>query len=162
MNDEYDEITKLMSLKRFERPPESFTEDFLVEFHQRQRRELLQKSSVSLFWERLMTHFEGWTAPNWGLAGAAAMVLVAAVTWMKPAEESTAARPLDRSGMVPASFQQQDSLTIMPFIVGPPDESKSVNQAKNGESEGGDLKKPNAPETKPPFSAKPFIQGNQE
>lgn len=151
-----------MALKRYERPPEGFTEDFLAEFHHRQRRELLQKSSVSLMWERLMTYFEGWSAPNWGLAGAAAMMLVAAVTWMRPAEESTAGQPLDRSGMVPASYQQQNDLTVMPFIVGPAEDAENVPQAKDGEQVDDKVKKPAQPEVKAPFSTKPYIQGKEE
>ena len=155
MNDDFEEMRKLMALKRFERPPEGFVDDFLAEFHHRQRRELLQKSSVSLLWERLMTWFEGWSAPQWGMAGAAAIFLVAAVSWMKPAEDATAGRPMERSGMVPASYRQPDDLTVMPFIVGPAEEQPATSD-KDGQKDKQDKA---APKVKPPFSTNPHIQG---
>jgi len=162
MNDDFEEMRKLMALKRFERPPEGFVDDFLVEFHHRQRRELLQKSSLSLFWERLMTYFEGWSAPNWGLAGAAAMVLVAAVSWMRPSNEPTAGQPMERSGMVPASYRQADDLTVMPFIVGPPEEG-TADEVKKAEAAKKAGQSPAIPsEVKPPFSTKPHIQGSDQ
>lgn len=158
MNEDFEELRKLMALKRFERPPEGFVEDFLAEFHERQRRELLQKSSLSLWWERLMTRLESWSAPQWGLAGAAAMCLVAAVSWLKPAEDATAGQPMDRTGAVPTSFRQSHDLTVMPFIVGPPDEqpSQSEEEAANKESAEPPAR------VKPPFSASPRIRGSDE
>lgn len=158
MNEDFEELRKLMALKRFERPPEGFVEDFLAEFHERQRRELLQKSSVSLWWERLLTRLESWSAPQWGLAGAAAMFLVAAVSWLKPAEDATAGQPMERSGAVPASFRQSEDLTVMPFIVGPPD-------GQAGESVEDAAKEPSSEtpaKVKPPFSASPRIRGSDE
>lgn len=69
---EFEKVRQLIRLKRFEQPGEDFTESFLREFHQRQRAEMLRKSSVELFMERLSTWWEHLMIPKWSLATAAA------------------------------------------------------------------------------------------
>lgn len=56
---QFDEVEKLLHLKRYEHPPEGFYERFLDDFHDRQRLEIMQRSAWSLFWDRVETWFWG-------------------------------------------------------------------------------------------------------
>ncbi len=69
---EFEETQKLIKLKRYEQPPAGYLEGFLGEFHQRQRAELMRRSSRSLFFERLATYFSGFGERRWLLATGAA------------------------------------------------------------------------------------------
>jgi hypothetical protein len=46
------EIGKLLRLKKYEQPPPGYFEDFLHEFHRRQRDELLRQPVWSVLWQR--------------------------------------------------------------------------------------------------------------
>jgi len=46
------EIGKLLRLKKFEQPPPAYFENFLHEFHRRQRDELLRQPIWSVLWQR--------------------------------------------------------------------------------------------------------------
>ncbi|HYF37975.1 MAG TPA: hypothetical protein VD994_21915 [Prosthecobacter sp.] len=77
---EFQEIQRLIRLKRFETPGEDFVEDFVNQFRERQRSELLRQSARGLLWERVNTYFEHLVAPKWAMAGATA-VLCFLGTW---------------------------------------------------------------------------------
>ena len=70
------EIQRLIRLKRYEQPPEGFVDEFLVNFHYRQRSEILRQSSLSLFWERLVTFMDGRAVQGMSLAGATVVLLM--------------------------------------------------------------------------------------
>lgn len=74
---DFENIQKLIRLKRFETPGEGFTEEFLKEFHQRQRAEMLKQSSIDLLAERVQTWWSHLTVPKWSLATAMAGVCLA-------------------------------------------------------------------------------------
>ena len=59
--DEFDdrEIARLLRLKRYEQPPPGYFEDFLHEFHRRQRDELLRQPLWRIFLERAHTFMLG-------------------------------------------------------------------------------------------------------
>ncbi|MFN0076899.1 MAG: hypothetical protein ACKVY0_10510 [Prosthecobacter sp.] len=78
---EFEDIQRLIRLKRFEQPGEGFTEDFLQQFHQRQRAEMLKQSSLELLWERTTTWWGNWLVPKWGMAFAAVAVCAMGL-WM--------------------------------------------------------------------------------
>lgn len=96
---EFENIQKLIRLKRFETPGEGFAEEFLREFHQRQRAELLKQSSVELLGERLQTWWHHLTVPKWALATVTAAVCLGSV-WLlggpsaRPAAAQASAAPL--------------------------------------------------------------------
>jgi hypothetical protein len=52
-NFDENEIGKLLRLKRYEQPPPGYFENFLHEFHRRQRDELLREPIWSVLWQRL-------------------------------------------------------------------------------------------------------------
>ena len=79
MNEKDNEISKLIGLKRYEKPEDGYFDDFLAEFQRRQRSELLQRSSRGLFVERLGTYFSdlfGSGRQQFAFAGAAACAVV--------------------------------------------------------------------------------------
>jgi hypothetical protein len=76
---EFEDIQRLIRLKRFEAPKEDFVEDFLAKFHERQRSELLRQSSLSLLWERVTTYFDDLVTPRMVLVPAAACVGLLAI-----------------------------------------------------------------------------------
>ena len=81
---DFEDIQRLLRLKRYEQPPEGFVEDFVRQFHHRQRQEIMRHSARGLLWERVSTYFEGLFAPTWRWAGATAVVLVGAFMVLKP------------------------------------------------------------------------------
>lgn len=81
---DFEDIQRLIRLKRHEQPPPGFVEDFVGKLQHRQRAELLQQSARGLLWERMNTYFEGLFAPKWGFAGATVMALVAVFFIFKP------------------------------------------------------------------------------
>jgi hypothetical protein len=82
---DFEDIQRLIRLKRHEQPPPGFVDDFVGRLQHRQRAELLQQSARGLLWERINTYFEGLFAPKWGFAGATVMALVAVFFVFKPA-----------------------------------------------------------------------------
>lgn len=81
---DFEDIQRLLRLKRYERPSDDFVEDFVSQFQQRQRQELMQHSARGLLWERVTTYFEGLFEPKWRWAGATAVALVTVFAVFKP------------------------------------------------------------------------------
>ena len=84
-DDEFQDIQRLIRLKRHESPGEGFTEEFLKHFHQRQREEKSRQTSLERFWESLSMRFEELFNPRWALAGAAAALVLLAAWLFMPA-----------------------------------------------------------------------------
>ena len=83
---DFEDIQRLLRLKRYEQPPEGFVDDFVRQFQQRQRQELLQQSARGLLWERVSTYFEGLLDPKWRWAGATAVALLTVFAVFKPTD----------------------------------------------------------------------------
>ncbi|MCB1277078.1 hypothetical protein [Prosthecobacter sp.] len=128
---EFESIQRLIRLKRFEQPGEGFTEDFLRQFHQRQRAEMLKQSSLELFWERATTCWDNLFVPKWGMVAAAACVCAMSL-WMlsRPVPESTPAvtsvpavaeKPfllkMDLSDLPMARMAEHDDATITDMLL---------------------------------------------
>ena len=75
-NENFSDVQQLIALKRHEQPDDAYFEEFLDEFHRRQRQELLQRSSRSLFFERVSTWFSGESKMRVVYAGGAAYAAV--------------------------------------------------------------------------------------
>ncbi|BDS08097.1 hypothetical protein NT6N_31370 [Oceaniferula spumae] len=94
-SENFKEVQDLIALKRYEQPDDAYFEEFLDEFHRRQRQELLQRSSRSLFFERVGTWFSGANKMRllYGGGLAYAAFMLAFVLWPKqndPAQLPTA------------------------------------------------------------------------
>ncbi len=85
-NDE--EIGKLLRLKRHEQPPPGYLDDFLHEFHRRQRAELLRQPLWRVAWQRAHDFMFQMNVPTLASypAAAAAIVVLATVLSLKVAE----------------------------------------------------------------------------
>jgi len=79
MDDEFKDLQRLLSIKRHEAPPPEYFEDFLFEFQQRQRAEMLKRP----LWRLALDRFEGalphFSLPRYAYASASAMAVAAAV-----------------------------------------------------------------------------------
>lgn len=128
---EFEDIQRLIRLKRFEQPDEGFTEKFLHQFHQRQRAEMLQQSSLELFWERATTWWSNLLVPKWGMVAAAVSVCAMSL-WLlshpggKTGVEVTAApvvpeKPfipkLDLSDLPLARMAEHDDATMADMLI---------------------------------------------
>ncbi len=81
--DNFHEIEKLLRLKKFEQPPPGYFENFLHEFHRRQRDELLRQPVWSVLWQRLSDSLFRFNIPSltsYPAAVAAALVCAAVVS----------------------------------------------------------------------------------
>ncbi len=90
------ELQDLIRLKRFEQPEEGYFEDFLQEFQQRQRSEMLNTSARGLFVERVKVRFAEFGAMRWAVGAGVAYAAVALVFKAIP-DQNTSATP---SGVV--------------------------------------------------------------
>ncbi|MEO6971011.1 MAG: hypothetical protein ABI217_08970 [Chthoniobacterales bacterium] len=83
--DNFDEndIGTLLRLKKFEQPPPGYFENFLHEFHRRQRDELLRQPVWSVLWQRFADSLSRLNIPSltsYPAAVAAALVCAAVVS----------------------------------------------------------------------------------
>jgi hypothetical protein len=85
-------MQRLLRLKRYEQPPQGYYEEFLREFHYRQRAELLRPSLSTLLLERFSSWVSEIRVPAFAYAGATAVALVASVAILKVNPSSTGAR----------------------------------------------------------------------
>ena len=71
------ELQDLISLKKYEQPEEGYFDDFLVEFQQRQRSEMLKTSARVLLLERVKAWFSEFGTMRWLIGAGAAYAAVA-------------------------------------------------------------------------------------
>lgn len=110
MSDQEEKIQKLVRLKRHETPRDGYFEDFLEEFQKRQRSELLHRSSVSIFLERLGTWFREIGSVKWvaGAGAAYAALMIGILLWPRQSGNS------DLPTMSPASFEPEAPVNPTP------------------------------------------------
>jgi len=79
MQEDHENLSKLLRLKRFEQPPPEYFESFLQEFKDRQRSQLLRVPAWRIAWDRVCA-FLGEHMParlGYGLASTAVLVAAA-------------------------------------------------------------------------------------
>jgi hypothetical protein len=122
--DEPDDISRLLRLKRFEQPPPEYFEDFLREFKDRQRAQLLREPVWRIAWDRMCAFFGEQMPGRLGYGLASTAVLVAAgiasfnILESRPVEMASAA-PQQRPAAQLASLNlnTQVQLPDLPSIV---------------------------------------------
>lgn len=83
MSEPDDSLSRLIALKRFEQPPPDFTDRFLSEFRERQRRDLMKLSLREMIMERIEGIFERLSPPQLTLATASVAVVLAGIfVWL--------------------------------------------------------------------------------
>lgn len=118
---EFDEIQKLIRLKRHERPPEGFVDDFVAAFKDRQRSEMLHRSARGLLWERVTTYFSEMLNPKWAWATAT----VAAIAIL-----GISLRPQATSGPQVA-LNHEDRFEVIGFTASDPDPDAVIADVQN-------------------------------
>jgi len=78
MQEDPDEISKLLRLKRFEQPTPDYFERFLEEFKDRQRAQLLREPAWRIAWDRMWAFLGEQMRPRLGYGLASTAVLAAA------------------------------------------------------------------------------------
>jgi hypothetical protein len=112
------EIGKLLRLKKYEQPPPGYFENFLHEFHRRQRDELLRQPLWSLVWQRIYDSFLRINVPSLTSypAAVAAVLICAAVVSLKiyqtPAPESFATVAPTQMAMPVVNTTPVDDFTL--------------------------------------------------
>ena len=103
MNKELPEIQELLAMRRQSVPGDEYFEEFLSDFHHRQRQDLMKRSARSLLMERVGVWLRELEGAKWVCcAGTAyALVIVALLTWPKGSTE--------KEGIEPASLEVSDS-----------------------------------------------------
>jgi len=95
-------------LKELDVPQQSdaYFDNFLVRFREHQRSDLLQRSSLTLFWERLQTIMDNLTTGRWLLAGgtAYASILLALALFI-----NTHSPPGDDQMLAPAAAGEKSA-----------------------------------------------------
>ena len=148
MNDDFENLQKLIALKRFEQPPEGFVEDFMREFHLRQREEANRRTSLELFWERVGGFFDRLSGPAWATVGAAAALLVASLVGMN---DSTSSHLPSSHGLEPVKYKEsaEDSaFKAFPIILGEEEPSPSPEEEAAKKKEK-DVEMPSSPAGSP-------------
>lgn len=77
-------ISKLLRLKRYERPPQDYFENFLGDFQLRQRAEVIHRPFFKVAWDRLSSAFTPPPIPRLALASSFAVAIIAGAsvfTW---------------------------------------------------------------------------------
>jgi hypothetical protein len=106
------EIARLLRLKRFEQPPPGYFENFLHEFHRRQRDELLRQPLWRICWERahdFMFRLDVRTLASYPAAVAAVLVCAAVVSLKLYQEPQTANVALQNSPALSAEPVKAES-----------------------------------------------------
>ena len=79
MEDDFTDLQALLRLKRYEAPPAEHFEDFLYEFHRRQRAELLRRPLWRLALDRLEGALPTFTPARYAYVGSCAVAAAAAM-----------------------------------------------------------------------------------
>jgi hypothetical protein len=101
----HEPMHRVIRLKRYEQPPEGYFDDFLRDFHRRQRAELLKPSLRTLLLERLSSILSEFHVPTMAFAGAAAVAMIACIAIISHPGQSQSPRAY-------AASYQQTPVTI--------------------------------------------------
>jgi hypothetical protein len=125
-NELSNEIGQLLRLKKFEQPPPGYFEDFLHEFHRRQRDELLREPLWSVVWQRISRSFFQLNLPSLTSypAAVAALLVCAAVVSLKisqaPSQDQTSVVPVAMAQTAPVDqFTLSSPVTLATRSLGP-------------------------------------------
>ncbi len=131
------EVQKLIRLKRYEQPTggfDAYCEDFLFEFQQRQRVEMLRRSSFSLWLEKVASWFWSFGTSKWVWGGAAAYASVMMFAYLR-SDPNDALQAGDESGGV----QPQALGTAQPHSATPVSQPNNPGTEKPGSKRSGGM-----------------------
>jgi hypothetical protein len=125
MNEEFEDVRRLLALKRYEQPPAGYVDDVVREFRFRVHEDEQKKAAKGRFGRFFESWFSRMSAPTWGLAGATAVALLAAVTMLRPAIDN--GNP-SSSGMQPVNIQEPDRRFVTNPVIFGEEESKPADE----------------------------------
>jgi hypothetical protein len=122
--DEDLKLSKLLRLKRYEKPPPGYFEDFLREFQRRQRAEALRRPAWAALWDRITSIAPTFRVPEFAYAailvlavGASALIVtqqpagtLAKGDTSRTLLSLTASKPVTITDTLPVSAQTGGSL----------------------------------------------------
>ena len=122
MKPSVEQLENLLALKRYERPEEGYWQDFLCEFHQRQREQATMKSGLVNAFGGLTTWFADLSPSKWAYGAGLAYASVAAFALLSPrgVDVQTAPPAPVNYQVVPAAppVEQLDQLDLSPSTQG--------------------------------------------
>jgi len=120
------DVSKLLRLKRYEQPPPGYYDDFMKEFHRRQRAELMRRPSWAGLWDRIISYAPTFHVPQYAYASIVAVAVGASVFILSPKQAEmpalaqttasnpsftlTSSRPVTISDTLPVSARADGSL----------------------------------------------------
>lgn len=133
---EFENLQKILRLKRYETPGEDFVEDFLASFHQRQRAELLRQSARGLLWERMTTFWDNLVSPRWTAAGVTACVAVVAAWGAVKVMTPGASPEMNMASAMMSSADPVAALSAQPALAVESELIREVEHGRQLEIEG--------------------------
>jgi hypothetical protein len=118
-----EQIGNLLALKRDERPEEGYWQDFLCEFHQRQREQAVKKSGLMSFGAAVSNWFSNLGSEKWAYGAGLAYATITVAFFLTPRGvdvEKAPAAPVNYQ-VVPAPappVEQLDKLDLSPSTQG--------------------------------------------
>ncbi|MBK8090975.1 MAG: hypothetical protein IPK32_02970 [Verrucomicrobiaceae bacterium] len=129
MKDEFEDIQRLIRLKRYETPGEGFTDELLTRLHRRLREDAAMPAAAPSFMQSLSEAFRSWMSPpQWAMA-AAALVLCGAGIWAYTFSDASAQVAKTPSPKAPAT-QVADTPKAKDNLVG--EEEKAPDEKPQG------------------------------
>ncbi len=119
----------IIKLKRYEQPPREYFDNFLKEFHYRQRAELLKPSLTALILERFSAFLEECRVPGMAYAGATLVAVIAGIAILKEVPQTTPQHsyttsysqpPVTIEKVQPVSLRIDTSDSSSPSLIFPP------------------------------------------
>jgi len=117
-----EQLENLLALKSHERPEEGYWQDFLCEFHQRQREQAAEKSGLVSFYNRVSAWFADLSPSKWAYGAGLAYATVTVAFFLMPKVvdvENAPASPVNYQ-VVPTAppVEQLDELDLSPSTQG--------------------------------------------
>ena len=91
--DQQQKLSALLHLKRYEQPPPGYFDKLLQDVHRRQRSDLLHRPLWKIAVERMQAFLGEFSVARWSYAGAAAAVVLGALTFMNGTPSAPSVAP---------------------------------------------------------------------
>ena len=123
MKPSVEQLENLLALRRDERPEEGYWQDFLCEFHHRQREHAVAKSGLASLFGRVSAWFSDLGPSKWAYGAGLAYATIAALALLMPKGvefDNTAPLPVKyQVDPLPApTVEQLDQLDLSPSTQG--------------------------------------------
>lgn len=122
MKPSVEQLENLLALKRYERPEEGYWQDFLCEFHQRQRQRATVKSTLAGFFSTISSWLADLGPSKWAYGAGLAYATATVMFFLTPRGvdvENAPATPVNHQ-VVPAAppVEQLNQLDLSPSTQG--------------------------------------------